>query len=122
MYKIIGGDHKQYGPISAEDIRKWIAEGRLSAQSLAQAQGDIEWKQLSAFPEFAGAFASKSATPSAPAQVEPSTDWQERDYELDIGGCISRGWELVKKNFWPIVGITALIILITVAINQSCDA
>jgi hypothetical protein len=118
MYKIIGGDHKQYGPISGEDVHKWIAEGRLNAQSLAQAQGDIEWKQLSAFPEFAGAFASKSATPSVPPAVATPTDLLERDYELDVGGCISRGWELVKNNFWPIVGITALIILIMAAINQ----
>jgi hypothetical protein len=118
MYKIIGGDHKQYGPISGEDVHKWIAEGRLNAQSLAQAQGDIEWKQLSAFPEFAGAFASKSATPNVPPPVATPADLLERDYELDIGGCISRGWELVKKNFWPIVGITALVIVIIGAINQ----
>ena len=26
-------------------------------------------------------------------------DFSERDYELDIGGCISRGWELFKENF-----------------------
>ena len=28
MYKIIGGDQKEYGPIGAEQIRQWIAEGR----------------------------------------------------------------------------------------------
>ena len=31
MYLIIGGDGKEYGPISGADLRKWIAEGRLSA-------------------------------------------------------------------------------------------
>ena len=98
-YKIIGGDHKQYGPISGEDVHKWIAEGRLNAQSLAQAQGDIEWKQLSAFPEFAGAFASKSAMPGATPTVAIPTDLLERNYKLDIGGCISRGWNLFKNNF-----------------------
>ena len=117
MYVIIGGDGKQYGPISAEDMRKWIAEGRLNAQTLAQAEGDIEWKQLSTFPEFATAFAGESATPIVPP-VATSTDLLERDYELDIGGCISRGWELVKKNFWPIVGMTALITVIIGVINQ----
>ena len=117
-YTIIGGDQKQYGPISEGELRKWIAEGRLNAQSLVQAQGDIEWKPLSVFPEFADALAGESATPGAPPSVAIPADWQERDYGLDISGCISRGWELVKNNFWPIVGITALIILITVAINQ----
>jgi hypothetical protein len=65
-YKVIGGDLKQYGPVSEEDLRKWIADGRLNAQSLVQVHGDIEWKQLSSFPEFADALAGKPATLSAP--------------------------------------------------------
>jgi hypothetical protein len=111
MYKIIGGDHKQYGPISAEDVHKWIAEGRLSAQSLAQAPGDIEWKQLSAFPEFAGAFADKSAASNVPPTVVAPVDLLEHDYELDIGGCISRGWDLLKNNF-SLLFVGALIYLL----------
>ena len=110
-YKIIGGDHKQYGPVSEEDVLKWIVEGRLNAQSLAQAQGDIEWKQLSAFSEFAGAFAGKSATPGAPTTVAASVNWLECDYELDIGGCISRGWNLLKNNF-SLLFVGALIYLL----------
>ena len=68
-YKVIGGDLKQYGPVSEEDVRKWIADGRLNAQSLAQIHGEIEWKQLFTFPEFADAFADKSTTLSAPPLV-----------------------------------------------------
>ena len=33
--------------------------------------------------------------PTAPAPA----DWATRDYELDIGGCVSRGWNLYKENF-----------------------
>ena len=33
MYIIIGGDQKEYGPITADDVRQWIAEGRLSEES-----------------------------------------------------------------------------------------
>jgi GYF domain 2 len=65
-YKVIGGDLKQYGPVSGEDLRKWLAEGRLNAQSLVQLYGDIEWKQLSTFPEFADVFAGKPTTLSPP--------------------------------------------------------
>jgi hypothetical protein len=65
-YKVIGGDLKQYGPVSSEDLRKWLAEGRLNAQSLVQLYGDIEWKQLSTLPEFADVFAGKPTTASAP--------------------------------------------------------
>lgn len=52
MYKIIGADGKEYGPISAEQLRQWIAEGRANAQTRVCAEGTTEWKPLSAFPEF----------------------------------------------------------------------
>jgi hypothetical protein len=103
-YKVIGGDLKQYGPVSEEDLRKWIADGRLNAQSLVQVHGDIEWKQLIMFPEFAEALAGKSATLSAPLPVEFPTNPLERDYELDISGCIGRGWGLFKENMGILFG------------------
>jgi hypothetical protein len=52
MYKIIGADGKEYGPISTEQLRQWIAEGRANAQTRVCAEGTTEWKPLSAFPEF----------------------------------------------------------------------
>lgn len=53
MYFIIGGDGRQYGPISEADVRKWIAEGRLSQQSHARAESEAEFRELATFPEFA---------------------------------------------------------------------
>jgi len=53
MYKIIGADQKQYGPVSADEIRQWITEGRINAQTLLQADGQSDWRPLSSFPEFA---------------------------------------------------------------------
>lgn len=55
MYKIIGADQKQYGPVSADEMRQWIAEGRVNAQTLIQAEGQADWRPLSSFPEFATA-------------------------------------------------------------------
>lgn len=54
MYKIVGGDQKEYGPISSEQVREWIAQGRANAQTLASFEGSA-WKPLSTFPEFADA-------------------------------------------------------------------
>jgi hypothetical protein len=73
-YKVIGGDLKQYGPVSAEELCKWIADGRLNAMSLVQVHGDIEWKQLATFPEFADALAlaGKPTTLSAPLPPVPA--------------------------------------------------
>jgi len=71
MYTIIGGDGKEYGPVSGEDLRKWIAEGRLSAQSQAKAESDAEFRPLKTFPEFANLFGS-GTTDSAPSAAPPS--------------------------------------------------
>jgi hypothetical protein len=39
MFKIIGADGRQYGPVSTETIREWIAHGRANAETMAQAEG-----------------------------------------------------------------------------------
>src|SRR5437870_4027465 len=97
-YKIIGGDGKEYGPISAEQLRQWISEGRLSAQSSVRVEGSTEWKLLGTLAEFAADFPMTQAPPpysssgfSAPATLEGIFS---RDYDLDLGGCIARGWGL----------------------------
>ncbi len=53
MFRIIGSDQRLYGPVGAEIIRQWIAEGRVNASTVIQLDGTVEWKPLSAFPEFA---------------------------------------------------------------------
>jgi uncharacterized protein DUF4339 len=65
-YTIIGGDGKQYGPITGDDLRKWISEGRLNAQSLVKAESDAEFRTLATFPEFADVFGAGVQLPSAP--------------------------------------------------------
>jgi hypothetical protein len=63
IYTIIGGDQKEYGSVTSDDLRKWITDGRLNAQSLAKEENDTEWRPLSAFPEFADVLATGSAPP-----------------------------------------------------------
>jgi TM2 domain-containing membrane protein YozV len=53
MYKIVGVDGQQYGPVSAEELRRWITDKRANAQTLVQAEGSPEWKPLGSFSEFA---------------------------------------------------------------------
>ena len=62
MYRIIGIDGQQYGPIPADQIRRWLTENRLNGQTLAQLEGTQEWKPLLSFAEFA---ADLKAAPSA---------------------------------------------------------
>lgn len=62
-YTIIGGDQKQYGSVTADNIRSWLAEGRLNPQSLIKGEGDTEFRPLSTFPEFADALTPPAGSP-----------------------------------------------------------
>jgi len=66
MFKIIGADQKEYGPISVAQIRQWITDGRLNAQTQAQREGSGDWQPLSTFDEFADIF-NPGASTSSPA-------------------------------------------------------
>jgi len=68
MFKIIGADGQQYGPVSAEQLRQWITEGRANAQTLVQAEGSADWKPLGQFSEFATAPGAAAPPPMAAAQ------------------------------------------------------
>ena len=43
MFNIIGADGKQYGPVSADQVRQWIREGRANGASQLQPVGGAEW-------------------------------------------------------------------------------
>jgi hypothetical protein len=68
MYVIIGGDGKEYGPISGADLRQWVSEERLNARSLVKTESDAEFRPLSTFPEFADLFgiAGRVSNPPPP--------------------------------------------------------
>ncbi len=74
MYKIIGANQVEYGPVSAEQLRQWIAEGRVNAQTMAQAAGETTWKPISSFPEFAASFpgAAAGAAPPLTPNIPPT--------------------------------------------------
>ena len=55
MFKIIGADGREYGPITADQLRNWIAEGRATAQTRVQAVGSAQWKLITEYLEFAAA-------------------------------------------------------------------
>jgi hypothetical protein len=69
MYKIIGADQKEYGPVSADQLRQWIAEGRVNSQTKVQAADATEWKAMAEIPEFAGVL--PKAPPPAPTPSVP---------------------------------------------------
>lgn len=72
MFKILGSDGREYGPIPADSVRQWIAEGRVNGQSMIQAVDSKEWKPLALMPEFFPLVPPLSATASlATVQINP---------------------------------------------------
>ena len=71
MYKIIGADQKEYGPVTADQLRQWLAEGRVNPQTQVLPEGATEWTTLGALPEFATA--SSAAPPTMPSFPAPAS-------------------------------------------------
>jgi hypothetical protein len=63
MYKIIGSDGKEYGPITLQQLQQWRSEGRINSQTRVLGPGAAEWKTASDFPELGFGAATGSAIP-----------------------------------------------------------
>jgi hypothetical protein len=124
MYKIIGADHQEYGPSSAEELRQWVREGRADGRSMVRAEGTTEWKPLASFPELAVALAeSPLAAQRPPPLVPPPGPANPQVFagqtlaagpELQIGVCLRRGWDLLKNNFGLLFFATVSVSLVQV--------
>lgn len=66
MYKIVGADGKEYGPVSVDQLRQWIIEGRLNMQSKVLPEGSTEWKTVAQVPELAAAVPAPAAPQPGP--------------------------------------------------------
>lgn len=123
MYKIIGADQKEYGPVGAELIRQWIAEGRANGETKVQPEGQSEWSALSSWPEFAAALQARAQTatspPAAPAVSAQSVAGPvlTNDWQLDVGSCFGRSFALLQKNFWLVIGACAVASLVQIALG-----
>ena len=71
MYRIVGKDGQQYGPVTAEQLRGWIAENRANAQTLVQTEGTQDWKPIGSLPEFAADLKPPPFSPSVPPTITP---------------------------------------------------
>lgn len=69
MYKVIGADNRTYGPVPAEQVRRWLNENRVNAYTLAQPEGSTDWKALGTLPEF-GADVSPPPSGANPPRMD----------------------------------------------------
>ena len=117
MFIIIGGDGKEYGPVSADQIRSWLAGGRANLDTKAKAVGTEAWQRLGDFPEFSSVGARPTMPPPTIAVIvsDPKAfaeDLKSRSTPIDISACIGRGFDLWKNNFLPLVGVTFLVLVV----------
>jgi hypothetical protein len=72
-YQIIGGDGKEYGPISEEGVTNWLQEGRANGDTRIKEVGAEEWQCVRDLPGFASAFSTAiSAPPAGPVTPSPA--------------------------------------------------
>ena len=108
MYRVIGADQKEYGPVSAEQMRQWIAESRVNAQTKVQTEGSDEWKLLADVPEFAEKLKGHAppAPTTAPAPAARTSRLAIASLVLGICGLVSCG---ITSLVGLILGLVALV-------------
>ena len=134
MYRIIGGDGREYGPVTGDTIRQWIVQNRANAKTLVRADTSADWRPLGEIPEFAGSFGApppQPAEPSPPHQqpaaqpasagpVDPkalTAAYVGRETDFSIGDCIGGAFRLLGINYWQAVGVTLLVTICMVVIQ-----
>ena len=66
-YKIIGGDGKEYGPVSLNQLKSWIGEGRIDGEIQVMRSDQSTWGPAASLPEL-----GLGTQPSAPAPPPPA--------------------------------------------------
>jgi hypothetical protein len=102
-------------------VRAWISAGRADLNTKAKELGTDDWKTLGDFPEFAeGGLGSGNRTAAGPAAADTGQSAEliagrliARAGKLDVFGCYDRSWKLLKAHFWPLLGVTVLLMLIS---------
>src|SRR5262245_46155224 len=70
-YKVLGGDGQEYGPVNLEELRGWLAEGRVTAATQLWRSDLNAWRAASAFSELG--LGNPSAAPAASVPQDPAS-------------------------------------------------
>jgi len=69
MFKILGSDGKEYGPIDATVVREWIRERRANGKTRIQVEGHADWVELGSLAEFAPDLSAATTPPPLPPRL-----------------------------------------------------
>ena len=73
-YHMIGADGKEYGPISVDQLRDWISQGRVNGQTRIRPAESTDWAPAAQVPDLAALFGSAGPPPlptGAPPVLRP---------------------------------------------------
>ena len=113
MYKVIGADGREYGPVSADQMKQWIAEGRVNSQTQVGTEGAADWQPISTLPEFAAEVTRSAGPPAVPLPTPAS-----KRSGLAVGSLVLGILGLFTFGATAIVGLV-LGIVAMVKINNS---
>jgi hypothetical protein len=116
-------NNQQKGPVSEDEMKRLVAIGTVTPQTLVWHEGLANWAAYSTVATELAAAAPATEAPdigvthrAERAQTNDPEDLarriDEHGYDFTIGSVIGRAWELVKGNLWPSIGITLLCYLI----------
>jgi len=109
MYKVIGADGKEYGPITAKQLRQWIAQGRAGADTKVRPEDSEDWQLLGTLTDFAEDLATPPILPNLPPPptVAPRTSKLAiTSLVLGVLGILSCG---ITSLVGFVLGIVALV-------------
>jgi prepilin-type processing-associated H-X9-DG protein len=74
MYKIIGSDANEYGPVSTDKIREWLRQGRVNGQTKVKSENASDWQRLDTVAEFAADLAPPPTGAAQPDAAPPPSE------------------------------------------------
>jgi len=130
QYFIIGGNGKEYGPVSESEVFEWIKEGRANGDTRIKETEAEEWSLIRNLEQFnlstlpsnnpedipALPNASEAAQQNSfnePDNYSPPTNNETRDFNIWSAGCINRGFEVYKNN----IGEASLLVLVLLGVS-----
>src|SRR5262245_7575853 len=76
-YKIIGGDHREYGPVSLAELKNWICDGRVVGQTPVWRSDLTTWQPAARYSELQPEIGQVTpvSTAATEAALEPAGFW-----------------------------------------------
>jgi len=114
MYSIIGGDSKTYGPVTADEVHRWIREGRADERTKVKEEGSTEWRELGTISAFFPALANVPPKISGRAGLNTVAT----EGSVHIGDCLRQGWQVYRQDPWRITGIIVVVFVAQFLLNS----